>query len=238
MATNFIATNKNYKRLFAAALDNSSEYETYEEMLAYIPNPISYKGQILYCAETDSLYRIASNADGEKILKNDIINDEDAILKPEQVLTVLYTYGEEFKGSLGEALDYLFTEILKDIELTPEMVLQLSYKYESNEEVNTIEEALNYLMKAVNIKPGITAEEVLYISYNYKDILEGDSTLGQALNYLMEKSIEELKLTPDQVLNILYTNNDCPDVNSLRGALDFIIDKIIKCGGLKCDLKK
>ena len=241
MATQFLATNKNYKRLFAESLDSSASHETYQGMVEYVSSATSYLGQILYCDETDKLYRIGKDIYGDKELKNDIMPG-DIVLTPEQVLTVIYNYGEHFRGNLKEALDYLFERILTEVELTPEMILQLEYKYKENAEVSTIGEALNYLMETMQtaIKPpeppGITAEQVLYVVYNYPEILsEPNNTIKGALDYLMRKSIEKIQLQPEDVLNIIYTNDNYPDIKNLQNALDYILDVITDGMGLTAE---
>lgn len=50
-----------WRRQNPGALDVSDTHATYAAMETYAASPTAYPGQLLYCAETDKMYRVKSD---------------------------------------------------------------------------------------------------------------------------------------------------------------------------------
>ena len=60
----FLSTNKQFKRLYPASLDDTETWDSYEELVAYATSPTSYVNQIIGCE--GRAYIIRLNESGEK----------------------------------------------------------------------------------------------------------------------------------------------------------------------------
>ena len=60
----FLSTNKQFKRLYPASLDDTETWDSYEELVAYATSPTSYVNQIIGCE--GKAYIIRLNESGEK----------------------------------------------------------------------------------------------------------------------------------------------------------------------------
>ena len=60
----FLSTNKQFKRLYPASLDDTETWDSYEELVAYAASPTSYVNQIIGCE--GKAYIIRLNESGEK----------------------------------------------------------------------------------------------------------------------------------------------------------------------------
>ena len=60
----FLSTNKQFKRLYPASLDDTETWDSYEELVAYAASPTSYVNQIIGCE--GRAYIIRLNESGEK----------------------------------------------------------------------------------------------------------------------------------------------------------------------------
>ena len=60
----FLSTNKQFKRLYPASLDDTDTWDSYEELVAYATSPTSYVNQIIGCE--GKAYIIRLNESGEK----------------------------------------------------------------------------------------------------------------------------------------------------------------------------
>lgn len=60
----FLSTNKQFKRLYPASLDDTDTWDSYDELVAYATSPTSYINQIIGCE--GKAYIIRLNESGEK----------------------------------------------------------------------------------------------------------------------------------------------------------------------------
>ena len=60
----FLSTNKQFKRLYPASLDDTDTWDSYDELVAYATSPTSYVNQIIGCE--GRAYIIRLNESGEK----------------------------------------------------------------------------------------------------------------------------------------------------------------------------
>ena len=79
MANNSMLMPLKIERQFSGALDANYEFETLEELKNYAStSPLSYSGQILYCKENDTLYKV--NNDKTDVASLGSGGGEDAVI--------------------------------------------------------------------------------------------------------------------------------------------------------------
>lgn len=159
MATQFISTNKNYKRLYDAPLDPSSVYDNIESLREYLKDPTCYIDQLVGCNG-----------------KAYIIIEKDGVKDIKEIGTV---------NSSGQVNGLLF---IGDIEPTDEQIVwidtsEVDEPYSDNisdlviEEFRTIIKGMNDEIKALKERIIILESGNIKPSYNGYTITDEDDNI-------------------------------------------------------------